>query len=79
MALSDENDYDPTDNLSDDQIELLNQKILGYKKDYIDEATDVSKVKEKPGNAQNLETPRIVTPMDFHKVKVSDIFKDNRE
>jgi hypothetical protein len=51
MVLSDENDDESIETLSDDQIELLNQKILGYKKDYMEEATEVSKVKEKPGNA----------------------------
>ena len=45
----------------------------------MEEASDVSKVKEKPGNAQNMETPRIVTPIEFHKVKVQEIFKDERE
>ena len=35
--------------------------------------------KEKPGNAQHLESPRIVQPLDFSKIKVSYIFKDECE
>ena len=36
MVLSDENDDTMKETLSDDQKELLNQKVLGYKKDYMD-------------------------------------------
>ena len=79
MVLSDENDDAMKETLSDDQKELLNQKVLGYKKDYMDQVTEVAKVKEKPGNSQNLETPRIVTPLEFQKIKIQDIFKDDRE
>jgi hypothetical protein len=41
--------------------------------------TEKKKKKEKPGNAQNLETPKVVEPLDFIKVKVKDILLPEHE
>ena len=57
--------------------------MLGYEKDYTDETNDVThegqNTKEKPGNAQNLEEPRIVNPLDFTKIKMLDILHEDKE
>ena len=81
MELSDENDEDEA--FSDQERDLFNQKILGYQKDYTDEIVDIEhekqKSKEKPGNSQSVEAPKVVVPLDMSKLKMADIFKPDRE
>lgn len=83
IELSDEGDDPPE--FSQEDVELYNQKLLGYQKDYSDQIEDIQTEgkkkpsKEKPGNAQNQEAPRFVTPLEFTKLKVSELFKEDRE
>jgi len=70
------------DMLDPEVTDLFNTKVLGYEKDYTDVQEDVTKEsskKEKPGNSQNHEVPGVVTPLDFSKIKFSEIFKADRE
>lgn len=41
--------------------------------------THEKKGKEKPGNAQHLETPKIDMPLDFMKIKFSELIHDDKE
>ena len=41
--------------------------------------TQKKKHKEKPGNAQNLETPKVIEPLDFTKVKVNELMLPDHE
>lgn len=81
MVMSDEQPDDDED-LSQEVVDMFNKKILGYKQDYIEETEDMThekKGKEKPGNAQNLETPKIDMPLDFMKIKFSELIHDDKE
>jgi hypothetical protein len=80
LWLSDE--QPENEELSNEIVDMFNKKILGFKQDYIDETEDITtegNKKEKPGNAQNLETPIIDTPLDFSKIKFSELFRQDCE
>lgn len=63
-------------------VEMFQKKILGYKQDYIDETEDMThenKGKEKPGNAQSLEAPKIDVPLDFARIKMTELLQADKE
>ena len=68
------------DEISKETSDLFNSRVLGFQKDYIDEAEDITHSKEKPGNSQSgNETPSVIVPMDFTKVKINDVMLKDRE
>ena len=82
MYLSDE--LEETDTLNEKQKQFMNEKVLGYQKDYtqvedLETMESIEAQQKAVATAKKSLDPINVQPLDFTLVKVSELFKSDRE